>query len=92
LEVADGRLTKSSQKRLRAVFCKAGGDAVAAVDGRRHTMRSDFLSAFSGHQAKAVVHAILSSIAGSTEVLANAGPEQQGAPGANLICVIAETT
>lgn len=90
LEVANGRLTESSQKRLRAVFCKAGGDAVLAVDGRRHTMRSDFLSAFSGHQAKAVVHAILSCIAGSTEVLANAGTEQQGAPGMNLICVIAE--
>jgi len=90
LEIADGRLIENSRKRLRAVFCKAGGDAVSAVDGRRHTMRSDFLSAFSGHQAKAVVHAILSSIAGSTQVLANAGPEHQGAPGANLICVIAE--
>ena len=91
LEVADGPLTPASQKRLRAVFCKAGGDAVGAVDGRRHTMRSDFLSAFSGHQAKAVVHAIVSSVAGSTQVLANAGPEHQGAPGANQICVIAET-
>jgi cyanuric acid amidohydrolase len=90
LEVADGQLTPVSRKRLRAVFCKAGGDAVSAVDGRRHTMRSDFLSAFSGHQAKAVVHAIMSSIAGTTQVLANAGPEHQGAPGANQICVIAE--
>jgi cyanuric acid amidohydrolase len=90
LDVADGRLTANSQKRLRAVFCKAGGDAIPAVDGRRHTMRSDFLSAFSGHQAKAVVHAIISSIAGTTQVLANAGPEHQGAPGANQICIIAE--
>ena len=65
------------------MFCKAGGDAVGAIDGRRHTMRSDFLAAFSGHQAKAVVHAIVSSIAGTTQVLANAGPEHQGAPGAN---------
>jgi cyanuric acid amidohydrolase len=90
LELAHGRLTDASRKRLRAVFCKAGGDAVGAIDGRRHTMRSDFLSAFSGHQAKAVVHAIVSSIAGTTQVLANAGPEHQGAPGANQICVIAE--
>jgi len=90
LEIADGQLTPASRKRLRAVFCKAGGDAVSAVDGRRHTMRSDFLSGFSGHQAKAVVHAIMSSIAGTTQVLANAGPEHQGAPGANQICVIAE--
>ena len=90
LEVADGRLTAASRTRLRAVFCKAGGDAVGAIDARRHTMRSDFLSAFSGHQAKAVVHAIVSSIAGTTQVLANAGPEHQGAPGANQICVIAE--
>jgi cyanuric acid amidohydrolase len=90
LEVADGRLTETSRRRVKAVFCKAGGDAVSAVDGRRHTMRSDFLSAFSGHQAKAVVHAIVSGIVGSTQVLANAGPEHQGAPGANQICVIAE--
>jgi len=92
LEIADGRLTETSRKRLKAVFCKAGGDAVTNVDGSRHTMRSDFLSAFSGHQAKAVVHAIVSSIVGTTQVLANAGPEHQGAPGANLICVIAEAT
>ena len=90
LEVVDGRLTEGSRERVRAVFCKAGGDAVPAIDGRRHTMRSDFLSAFSGHQAKAVVHAIVSGIAGSTQVLANAGPEHQGAPGANQICVVAE--
>lgn len=90
LEIADGRLTEGSRKRLKAVFVKAGGDAVSAIDGRRHTMRSDFLSAFSGHQAKAVIHGIMSCIAGSTQVLANAGPEHQGAPGANQICIVAE--
>ncbi|MEP7301455.1 MAG: ring-opening amidohydrolase [Caldimonas sp.] len=90
LEIADGRLTAGSRKRLRAVFVKAGGDAVPAIDGRRHTMRSDFLSAFSGHQAKAVVHGIVSCIAGSTQVLSNAGPEHQGAPGSNQICIVAE--
>lgn len=90
LEIANGQLTEGSRRRLKAVFVKAGGDAVSAVDGRRHTMRSDFLSAYSGHQAKAVVHAIISSIAGSTQVLANAGPEHQGAPGANQICIVAQ--
>ncbi len=91
LETSGGALTEKSRDRLRAVFCKAGADAVSNIDGRRHTMRSDFLSAFSGHQAKAVVHAILSSISGTTQVLANAGPEHQGPPGANLICIIAES-
>jgi cyanuric acid amidohydrolase len=91
LEVVNGALSEDSRRRLRAVFCKAGGDAVTNVGGLRHTMRSDFLSSFSGHQAKAVVHAIISGIAGTTRVLANAGAEHQGAPGANQICVIAET-
>jgi cyanuric acid amidohydrolase len=90
LKIVDGTLSKDSQRRLRAVLCKAGGDAVTNVGGLRHTMRSDFLNSFSGHQAKAVVHAIVSAIAGTTRVLANAGPEHQGPPGANQICVIAE--
>jgi len=57
--------------------------------GRRHTMGSDFLSGYSGHIAKAVAHAGVAAIAQDTLVLANAGAEHQGPPGANLVCVIA---
>jgi cyanuric acid amidohydrolase len=88
--LVDGVVTKKERERIKAVFVKAGADAVPDILGRRHTMKSDFLSAFSGHQAKAVAHAIVSSIVGDTMILANAGPEHQGKPGANMLCVIAE--
>jgi cyanuric acid amidohydrolase len=90
LSLVDGVVPDADRKRIKAIFVKAGADAVPDILGRRHTMRSDFLNSFSGHQAKAVVHAIMSSIVGDTLILANAGPEHQGKPGANMLCVIAE--
>jgi cyanuric acid amidohydrolase len=80
LRLFDGVVAAEDRKRIKAVFVKAGADSVSDICGRRHTMKSDFLSAFSGHQAKAVVHAIVSSLVGDTLVLANAGPEHQGSP------------
>lgn len=91
LALADGMVAQQDQSRLKAVFVKAGADAVDHVLGRRHTIASDLLRAYAGHQAKAVAHAIVSSIAGDTLVLANAGPEHQGEPGSNLLCVIADS-
>lgn len=90
LDLIDGTLTETSRKRLAACFVNAGADSCTDVRGRRHTIHSDFLSSFGGVQAKSVVHAIVSSIVGDTLLLASAGAEHQGPPGANLICVISE--
>lgn len=89
LRVENGCLVPEDRDRIAAVFVNAGANYAPDVLGRRHTMLSDFLAAYAGHQAKAVVHAILSGIVGNTMVLANAGAEHQGKPGANLVCVIA---
>lgn len=88
--LVNGAVSEHDRPRVKAVFVKAGADAVGDVLGRRHTMLSGPLAEHSGNQAKAVAHAILSSIVGDSLVLANAGPEHQGAPGSNLLCVIAD--
>ncbi len=90
LELEDGVLTQADRKRVAGVLVNAGADYVTDVRGRRHVLHSDFLAPFSGIQAKAVAHAIVSSVVGDTLFLASAGAEHQGPPGANLICVIAE--
>ena len=89
LAVRDGRLADDDRKRIAAIFVNAGADFAPGVRGRRHTMHSDFLWSYSGWQAKAVAHAVVSAIVGDTLVLASAGAEHQGPPGANLVCVIA---
>lgn len=70
------------------VFINAGADAVNSVRGRRHTIKTDFLSGYAGIQAKAVAHAVVASVAGDPMILASAGAEHQGLPGANLLAVI----
>ncbi len=90
LDMTDGVLTDDSRARLAACFVNAGADFAPDVRGRRHTIHSDFLNSFGGVQAKSVVHAIVASIVGDTLLLASAGAEHQGPPGANLICVITE--
>lgn len=89
LTLINGIVNEQDRPKLKVVLAKAGGDAVDHVLGSRHTMRSGLLNEYSGHQAKAVVHALLSGIIGSPLVLANAGTEHQGKPGSNLLCVIA---
>jgi cyanuric acid amidohydrolase len=90
ITLASGTVREQDRPRIKAVFVKAGADAVGDVVGRRHTMLSGPLAADSGNQAKAVAHAILSGIVGDSLVLANAGPDHQGVPGSNLLCIIAQ--
>ena len=90
LTLEDGVVAEAERRRVAAVFVNAGADAVASVRGRRHPLHSDFLAPYAGYQAKAVCHAIVASIKGDTLLLASAGAEHQGPPGANLVCVIAE--
>jgi cyanuric acid amidohydrolase len=90
LHIDKGKLTDESRKKFVTAFANAGANYVPDVKGRRHTMLSDLMSAWAGHQAKAVVHAVISSIVGDTLHLANAGAEHQGRPGANLVCVVAK--
>lgn len=90
LALADGMVVEEERERIAAVLVNAGADFTANIRGRRHVLHSDFLSPFSGIQAKAVAHAIVASIVGDTLFLASAGAEHQGPPGANLICVIAQ--
>ncbi len=89
LQVKDGSVVPAGRRRVAAVFVNAGADFAPGVRGRRHTMHSDFLWSYSGWQAKAVAHAVVSAMVGDTLLLASAGAEHQGPPGANLICVIA---
>ena len=91
LELRDGSVIPADRKRIAGVFVNAGADSVTGVRGRRHVLHSDFLAPFSGIQAKAVAHAIVATITGDTLFLASAGAEHQGPPGANLVCVVAET-
>ena len=90
LELSDGSVAEQDRARIAAVLVNAGADYVTSVRGRRHVLHSDFLSPFSGIQAKAVAHAIVATIVGDTMFLASAGAEHQGPAGANLVCVIAE--
>ena len=90
LALHDGSVAERDRGRIAAVLVNAGADYVGSVRGRRHVLHSDFLSPFSGIQAKAVAHAIVATIVGDTMFLASAGAEHQGPPGANLVCVIAE--
>jgi cyanuric acid amidohydrolase len=90
LGLEDGVVAEAERRRMAAVFVNAGADAVPSVRGRRHPLHSDFLAPYAGYQAKAVCHAVVSSITGDTLLLASAGSEHQGRPGANLVCVIAE--
>ncbi|WP_439552034.1 ring-opening amidohydrolase [Falsiroseomonas sp.] len=89
LRLVDGMVVAEDRPRLAAAFVNAGADSVGDWQGRRHTMLSDMLAGFSGHVAKAVAHAAIAGIAQETLVLGNAGAEHQGAPGSNLVCVIA---
>lgn len=89
LRLDGGIVAAEEQRKVAAVFINAGANAVPTCAGHRHTMNSDFLSAFAGHQAKAVAHAVVSTIAQNTLILASAGAEHQGAPGSSLVCVIA---
>jgi len=90
LDLVDGMIAEEQRERITAVLVNAGADFTPSIRGRRHVLHSDFLSPFSGIQAKAVAHAVVASIVGDTLFLASAGAEHQGPPGANLICVIAQ--
>src|SRR5258708_2787539 len=89
LRLEDGILVPEDRAKVAAVFVNAGADYLPHCLGRRHTMRSDVLAQYSGHVAKAVAHANVSSIVQDTLVLGKAGAEHQGKPGSNLVCVIA---
>jgi cyanuric acid amidohydrolase len=89
LRLKDGTVASADRSKLAAAFVNAGADYAPSCLGRRHTMKSDFLSGYSGHIAKAVAHATVASVAGDPLIMANAGAEHQGKPGANLVFVAA---
>lgn len=89
LRLEEGIVVPEDRAKVAAVFVKAGADYLPHCLGRRHTMCSDMLAQYSGHVAKAVAHANVSSIVQDTLVLGKAGAEHQGKPGSNLVCVIA---
>jgi cyanuric acid amidohydrolase len=55
LRMVDGALVAEDRDRIAAVFVNAGANYLPHTLGRRHTMNSDFLATWAGHQAKAVV-------------------------------------
>ena len=75
--------------RVENIFIKTGANALPTIRGRRHTMHTDFLWAFSGAQAKAMADAMVASVMGDTMWLAASGCEHQGPRGSNLITVFA---
>lgn len=89
LRLDDGVVADADRSQIAAVFVNAGANAVSSCRGHRHTMNTDFLSQYAGHMSKAVAHATVAAIAQTPLILASAGAEHQGPPGANLVCVIA---
>lgn len=89
VELVQGTVRSEDRPRVAAVFVKAGADQCPDVLGNRHTLKTDLLAGYAGHIAKAVAHAVVSGIKGDTLLMGNVGAEHQGAPGANLVCVIA---
>lgn len=77
-------------RRVVTVLVNAGADGLGTCRGRRHTIHSDFLWSFAGHHAKAVANAVVGALVGDPMILASAGAEHQGPPGANLVAVIAK--
>lgn len=84
----DSMPSSEQQARIVNVFVNAGADSVGAVRGRRNTIKSDFLSGYSGIIAKAVANAVVASVVGDPMILASAGAEHQGHLGANILCAI----
>ena len=88
--VFDGEIPQDQRDKIATVFINAGADAMGSIRGRRTTMKSDYLAAYQGIFAKAVINAIVGSLIGDTMILASAGYEHQGPLGANLVAVIAK--
>jgi cyanuric acid amidohydrolase len=87
----ENTIPQSERDRIETVFINAGADAQGTIRGRRTTMKSDYLSAYQGVFAKAVINAIVGALIGDTMILASAGYEHQGPLGANLIATIVRT-
>lgn len=85
----ENSIPQDQRERIETVFINAGADALGTIRGRRTTMKSDYLSAYQGVFAKAVINAIVGSLIGDTMILASAGYEHQGPLGANLVAAIA---
>ncbi len=83
-------LTEEERPLLRQVFVNCGADATSSVRGRRHTLHSDFLAGYAGILAKAVANAVVAAAVGDPMILASAGSEHQGPPGANLLAALVE--
>ncbi len=90
IEGAGTPLDAADAARVRQVFVNCGADLTTETRGRRHTMHSDFLAGHAGIMAKAVANAVVASVVGDPMVLASAGAEHQGPPGANLVTAIVE--
>ena len=84
----DQSIPQEQRNRIETVFINAGADALGTIRGRRTTMKSDYLAAYQGVFAKAVINAIVGSLIGDTMILASAGYEHQGPLGANLVAAI----
>lgn len=84
----DEVIPEEERARIVTVMMNAGADAQGSIRGRRTTMKSDFLQAYQGIFAKAVINAVVGSLIGDTMILASAGFEHQGPLGANLVNAI----
>ncbi len=84
----DEVIPQGEAQRVATVFINAGADAMGSIRGRRTTMKSDYLAAYQGIFAKAVINAIVGAMIGDTMILASAGFEHQGPLGANLVAAI----
>jgi cyanuric acid amidohydrolase len=80
--------TDAQLKRVVNVFAKAGADPSGKVRGRRHTMLTDSMLPSTRH-ARAVVAAVIASIAGDPMIYVSGGAEHQGPAGGGPVAVIA---
>jgi cyanuric acid amidohydrolase len=75
--------------RVENLFIATSVDVLPTIRGRRHTIRTDFLWASAGAQAKAFANAVIAGVMGDPMYLSKSGNEHQGPRGSTLVTIFA---
>jgi cyanuric acid amidohydrolase len=75
--------------RIENLFISTSVDVLPTIRGRRHTIRTDFLWASAGAQAKAFANAVIAGVMGDPMFLSKSGNEHQGPRGSTCVTLFA---
>jgi ring-opening amidohydrolase-like protein len=75
--------------RVENLFIGTSADTLPTIRGRRHTIRTDFLWASAGAQAKAMANAVIAGVMGDPMFLSKSGSEHQGPRGSTCVAIFA---